>query len=437
MTLSRYLLLYCLSAGLSPGRVLASPASDIAKTQQEGEIKVPLDYHQTGGNSIKIHYKLLARSDAKREAIVFISGGPGISLSAYDKSVSRLKSIGSRDILLYDQRGVGLSDHIPEAMLTRGGLEHFLTDDSVMDIDQLRKQVIKKDRIILMGHSYGALLAFAYAARFPEHTSAVISLNGSLDSYPYVLQKYAHRFVVEEMYNEVPTAERKMIQDVLEQELPLHSLSHHLDGNFFTELLRRNFLTYREQVEYLGFLRRFVLSGRDGSHSLEFSMMAESLAQRQGQSALGELIMPYDELVMNSNIYCNELMPAPWLRQLNAASNREIQKIPDEEINRCNSWAYLGKQKAIDMKDKVAMIKTPTLIIGGKYDSIVPKEIQLRDYNIFRRTNSHVSLVIIDKSGHDPFSEGVSCLEEYLHNFLSGTLGSNEYTCAPPSSNDR
>ena len=68
---------------------------------------------------------------------------------------------------MYDQRGSGKSykSSIDEELLT---LEQF-----VDDLDNLRKH-LGKEKVILLGHSWGSFLAIAYALAHPQHTTNLI-----------------------------------------------------------------------------------------------------------------------------------------------------------------------------------------------------------------------------------------------------------------------
>jgi proline iminopeptidase len=101
------------------------------------------------------------------EPIIVIHGGPGLD-HAYLRP--GLDALTTRNTLIYyDQRGTGRSTS--ELTATAINLDTF-----VEDIDALR-QVLGFERIGVLGHSFGALLAIEYAARHPESTRALILMN--------------------------------------------------------------------------------------------------------------------------------------------------------------------------------------------------------------------------------------------------------------------
>ena len=94
---------------------------------------------------------------------LFLHGGPGGGCSATDR---RWFDPERYCILLFDQRGCGRST--PHA-----GLHQTTTAHLIDDIELLRKHC-GIERWVLMGGSWGATLALAYAERFPRHVRAMV-----------------------------------------------------------------------------------------------------------------------------------------------------------------------------------------------------------------------------------------------------------------------
>ncbi|MDH5758790.1 MAG: alpha/beta fold hydrolase [Gemmatimonadota bacterium] len=98
------------------------------------------------------------------EPIIVIHGGPGMDHRHLRPGLDVLA--GSERLVYYDQRGTGRSS----ADLDSAGIN---LDAFVSDIDQLR-QALGFDRVVVLGHSFGGLLALEYAFRYPEATRALI-----------------------------------------------------------------------------------------------------------------------------------------------------------------------------------------------------------------------------------------------------------------------
>jgi len=99
------------------------------------------------------------------QTLVVIHGGPGMSDHYFGRT---LDSLSDRyRVVYYDQRGSGFSQIRPEAGFYRF---QYLTDE----LEALRKRVIRTDRIVLLGHSYGGLVAMKYALDHPSHVAGLI-----------------------------------------------------------------------------------------------------------------------------------------------------------------------------------------------------------------------------------------------------------------------
>jgi proline iminopeptidase len=101
------------------------------------------------------------------EPIVVVHGGPGLDHAYLRPGLDVLAGPGT--LIYYDQRGVGRSvvDLVPGAV----NLDRF-----VHDIDALR-EALGHERITVLGHSFGALIAIDYARRYPQRTRALILMN--------------------------------------------------------------------------------------------------------------------------------------------------------------------------------------------------------------------------------------------------------------------
>ena len=105
--------------------------------------------------------------------VLIINGGPGIGSDGFS-SLAEVLSVNNQTII-YDQRGTGRSQ-IDEINASSMSMDHLLTD-----IESLRKH-LGFDEWIVLGHSFGGMLAYAYAAEYPERVTGMIqSHSGGLD----------------------------------------------------------------------------------------------------------------------------------------------------------------------------------------------------------------------------------------------------------------
>lgn len=102
--------------------------------------------------------RLWYESEGSGEPLILISGGPGISHDYFHPYFSALRD--SYRILYFDAFGRGKSDRAKDRR------EYTLARD-VDDVEGLRK-ALGLGKINLLGHSYGGIVAQAYALRYPD-----------------------------------------------------------------------------------------------------------------------------------------------------------------------------------------------------------------------------------------------------------------------------
>ncbi len=135
---------------------------------------IPYNFHAQSEETIeykdgKLHYRTYGAGDP----VLIINGGPGISSDGFGE-LAQLLSENNRTIT-YDQRGTGNSK-----ILSNNDADYTI-DLMVEDIEVLRKHLGYENWIVL-GHSFGGMLAYAYAAKYPERVRAMIqSHSGGMD----------------------------------------------------------------------------------------------------------------------------------------------------------------------------------------------------------------------------------------------------------------
>ena len=116
---------------------------------------------------------LLRGRDATAPVLLVLHGGPGSSETVLFRRFVG-PALEDRLVVAYwDQRGAGRSydPAIPRASMT---VARFLDDlDAV--VDHLRRR-LGRQRVVLLGHSWGSALGLLYAARYPEKVVAWIGV---------------------------------------------------------------------------------------------------------------------------------------------------------------------------------------------------------------------------------------------------------------------
>jgi pimeloyl-ACP methyl ester carboxylesterase len=160
-----------------------------------GHLTVPLDPSGAtpGTITLTIRRHLAPVGDA-HSAVVALAGGPGQAAIPFASTFGQILGsiLSTRDLIVYDQRGTGLSHPLschgferPRAYRTPGALiracgeqigaerAFYTTPDSVADIEAIRRAG-GYEKLVLYGTSYGTKVALEYAQQYPEHVEALI-----------------------------------------------------------------------------------------------------------------------------------------------------------------------------------------------------------------------------------------------------------------------
>lgn len=110
---------------------------------------------------------LVADGPRMREKPVafLVHGGPGADHTSYKPTFSALSS--KMQLIYFDHRGQGRS--------ARGAKETYTLDNNVEDMEALR-QYLGLEKIVVIGGSYGGMVALSYAVRYPENVSHMIAI---------------------------------------------------------------------------------------------------------------------------------------------------------------------------------------------------------------------------------------------------------------------
>jgi proline iminopeptidase len=94
--------------------------------------------------------------------VILLNGGPGLSHEVLEP----LQALADRyKLVFFDQRGTGASD--------KADTRSYTIDANVEDVEQIRRQ-LNLGRCVVFGHSWGGMLAQAYALKYPHNISKLI-----------------------------------------------------------------------------------------------------------------------------------------------------------------------------------------------------------------------------------------------------------------------
>jgi pimeloyl-ACP methyl ester carboxylesterase len=159
-----------------------------------GHLTVPLSpSNPTLGTITLAMRRHLAPTGPSKVAVIALAGGPGQAAIPFTEDFTEILGpiVSTRDLIVFDQRGTGLShplscaafehltgDSPPSAIAicagqigaTRG---LYTTADTVADIEAIR-QAGGYEKLVLYGTSYGTKVAERYAQQYPSHVEALV-----------------------------------------------------------------------------------------------------------------------------------------------------------------------------------------------------------------------------------------------------------------------
>ena len=170
----------------SPGK--ADPITNTNGSIIPGSISV-IEKVMLGGQE---QYLIIRGADKNKPVMLFLHGGPGSPEFTFMKETNR--GLENDFVMVYwEQRGAGksYSKNVPEASMN---LPQFISDTRELSI--LLAKRFKKDKIYIMGHSWGSLLGILTANQYPELYYAYFGI-GQLCSQ-YKAEKMSYDWVKEQ-----------------------------------------------------------------------------------------------------------------------------------------------------------------------------------------------------------------------------------------------
>lgn len=111
--------------------------------------------------------ELYCREVGQGTPVIVLHGGPDFDIAYLLPELDRLSD--KFHLIYYDQRGRGRSaDHVKP--------EDVTLESEMADLDEVRKH-FHLDKVVLLGHSWGTVLALEYALRHPERVSRLVLMD--------------------------------------------------------------------------------------------------------------------------------------------------------------------------------------------------------------------------------------------------------------------
>jgi proline iminopeptidase len=148
--------------------LLLSPAThaqshktkSVAATGPRSQNVFPMEQGFVDANGALIYYMIVGRG----AALMIVHGGPGAS---HDYFLPYLLPLARTNRLIFiDERGSGRSEKLEDAT-------QYTIENMVEDVEAVR-QALGLGKVSLLGHSYGGVLAQAYALKYQKNLSHLI-----------------------------------------------------------------------------------------------------------------------------------------------------------------------------------------------------------------------------------------------------------------------
>ena len=102
--------------------------------------------------------------------LVFLHGGPGYHAAMFESVAAQALADSGFRVLVYDRRGEGRSSGVPA---------RYTFDEALRDVDSLCRTYGLR-RPVLLGHSFGGVLALLYADKYPDRVRSVVLMGAPL-----------------------------------------------------------------------------------------------------------------------------------------------------------------------------------------------------------------------------------------------------------------
>ena len=110
-----------------------------------------------------------AEGKAKPAPIIYLHGGPAVPTRTSNYEFFKQLGADGFDVYLYDQTGTGLSAQLDD-------ISEYTLERNVADLESIRQQ-IGADKVILIGTSWGSVLAAYYLQAHPDHVEKVVFMS--------------------------------------------------------------------------------------------------------------------------------------------------------------------------------------------------------------------------------------------------------------------
>ena len=151
------------------------------------------------------YYQVIGDLHSGHAPIVALNGGPGANYQ-YLLILSDVTKAKGNALVVYDQIGIGKSTHYRE----KAGDTSFWVDQLFLDqLDNLLVHLRIQDRYIVIGHSWGGMLASRHAVQQPPGLTHLILMSAPADMHLWVTAQNGLRTELPQDVQDVLTKNEK------------------------------------------------------------------------------------------------------------------------------------------------------------------------------------------------------------------------------------
>jgi pimeloyl-ACP methyl ester carboxylesterase len=420
-----------------------------------GIVSAPVDPAAPDGTNVHLFVvKISAVENPAPDPIMFLSGGPGVGLDAYWGAVLGMLDGGlltstGRDMILFDQRGVGHStpslsceieagasrrrptmdvNRTCSARLSEEGiaLSAFTTVNNAADVDAVRRAMGYKS-VNLFGHSYGSRLALSVMRYQPEGVRTVLlegvfPPNARFIALPRYVAGSLER-VFEACAADAACTEAYGDLDALFSETYAKLKAEPVGGLDHAMLVRGiYYLMQGSRADRPSMIPAFIAGAASGDRILigrAFDLVNDEIPPRDIVSeGMQTLVNCADEAPYLTEAH---------LAELNAGVRPEIFEVFSGSVRnqfliQCRNWPRV--ELAPEHYEGVVS-DIPTLIVNGTFDQVTA----LENAQLAADSLPNATLIPFPGWGHWPLGRGNPCAVSIYAAFLSAPDAVPDASC--------
>ncbi|HJQ22821.1 MAG TPA: alpha/beta fold hydrolase [Blastocatellia bacterium] len=317
----------CLSLNTSSGVALVTgnPSAD-----SYHHVWTPvLTYGKFKSHGLELLYETQGNGS---EVVIVLHGGPGLPHEYYHPMMSNLSRYAK--VVYFDRRADMASQREPHRAVR--------VAEMADDVEALR-QALGVERVTLLGHSFGTMIALDYALRYPDHTRRLILVSGAA------------------MVENPAEAEKRLVGALSPVEMERYRSEGGTNNANPCERVRRRYAVLYPHYFY----KQIPYEFDRGFYTVYFDSLAKKLA------------------------------------------------LADD-----------GQQ--LDVRNRLAAIKAPVLVVAGRHDLITPVEQSFEMAKALPQSR----FVVLEHSGHFPIFEENYLFTEWARQFMVGTAAASDRVMA-------